>query len=228
MHVRFLGHSCFELTDGRTTLLVDPFLSGNPLAAATADEVAPDAILLTHGHPDHVGDTVAIARRTGAALVSTFYLAPELAEDLPEGHPVAKANLGGRLDFDWGGVRFVPALHASRTPKGAPELAAGLVIEFAGRRIYHLGDTALTSDLALAGRGEPFDLAMVCIGGGPYTMDRIDGVTAAGLVGARTIVPCHYDTLPAIRADAGAYKADVEAAGHAEVAVLRPGGELAL
>jgi L-ascorbate metabolism protein UlaG (beta-lactamase superfamily) len=218
MDIRFLGHAAFALEHDGTTVLIDPFLTGNPRAAASADEVAADTILLTHGHGDHYGDAVAIAKRTGATVMAITEIAGEIGE---EGVAVVDCNLGGTAEFDWGSVRLTPAWHTSTTPKGTVSTPAGLVIEFADKRVYHLGDTALFSDLALAKRRGRLDVALMCIGG-HYTMDRFDAVVAAELVGADQI-PCHYNTFPPIETDAQAFKSDVENAGFAEVVVLDPG-----
>ena len=220
MDIRFLGHAAFALSEGDTTVLVDPFLTGNPKAAVTADEVDATTILLTHGHADHLGDTVDIAKRTGAPVVAIVELAGELEE---EGLTTHNPNLGGTVKLDWGWVKLVPAWHTSTTPKGTVNTPAGLIINFAGKTVYHLGDTALFSDLALAAkRGNPIDVALMCIGG-HFTMDRWDAVEAANLVGARQVIPCHYDTFPPIETDPQAFKADVESATSSEVVVLQPG-----
>ena len=219
MDIRFLGHAAFALEHGGTTVLIDPFLTGNPKAAASADEVAADAILLSHGHGDHYGDTVAIAKRTGATVVAITEIAGEIGE---EGVEAIDVNLGGTAEFDWGTVRLTPAWHTSTTPKGTVSTPAGLVVEFGDKRIYHLGDTALFSDLALPKRRGHLDVALMCIGG-HYTMDRFDAVAAAELVGADQVIPCHYDTFPLVETDAQAFKSDVQNAGFAEVVVLQPG-----
>ncbi|MBV9364224.1 MAG: metal-dependent hydrolase [Solirubrobacterales bacterium] len=219
MEVRFLGHACFELADGDATVLIDPFLSGNPKAAISAEDAAATTILLTHGHGDHIGDTVAIAKRTGAPVVAIVEIANELRD---EGVDVRDPNMGGTVRFDWGWVKLVPAWHTSTTPKGTANVPAGLLISFQDSIVYHLGDTCVFSDLQLVGKHNPIDIALMCIGG-HYTMDRVDAVDAAELIGAKTVIPCHYNTFPPIETDAQAFKSDVESATRSNVAVLDPG-----
>jgi L-ascorbate metabolism protein UlaG (beta-lactamase superfamily) len=217
--IRFLGHACFELSDGDDTVLIDPFLSGNPKAAIAADDAAASTILLTHGHGDHIGDTVSIAKRTGAPVVAIVELAGEIGE---EGVDARDPNLGGTVKFDWGWVKLVPAWHTSTTPKGTVNTPAGLLVSFHDTVVYHLGDTCVFSDLQLVGKRAPIDFALMCIGG-HYTMDRSDAVDAAQLVGAKTVIPCHYGTFPPIETDPQAFKSDVESATGSDVVILEPG-----
>jgi L-ascorbate metabolism protein UlaG (beta-lactamase superfamily) len=220
--IRFLGQACFELKADGVTVLTDPFLTGNPLAAASADEVEADVILLTHGHGDHLGDTVDIAKRTGATVVAIVELASEIAGNGVEN--VTGPNYSGTVTFDWGWVKLVPAWHTAVTPSGTPHAPAGLLIHIGDRLIYHLGDTCLFGDMKLiAQRGDKVDLALVPIGG-HYTMDRFDAVSAVSLINPQQVIPCHYNTFPAIETDAEAFKQDVQNAGFAEVIVVDPGG----
>ena len=218
--LRFLGHAAFELKTGDATVLVDPFLTGNPNAAAQADELEATMILLTHGHGDHVGDTVDIAKRTGATVVAITELAGELGD---EGIETLDPNLGGTVNLDWGWVKLVPAWHTSTTPKGTVSTPAGLLISIGDTLVYHLGDTCLFSDLKLiAQRGDKVDVALVPIGG-HYTMDRYDAVTAVEFVDPKLVIPIHYDTFPPIETDSQAFKSDVESKTGASCVLLAPG-----
>jgi L-ascorbate metabolism protein UlaG (beta-lactamase superfamily) len=219
--VRFLGHAAFHISGAGADVLVDPFLTGNPKAAATADEVPADAILVTHGHGDHLGDTVAIAKRTGAHVVAIVELADELRNAGLEN--VSDPNYGGTVKFDWGWVKLVPAWHTAVSPSGTAHAPAGLLISYGGHLIYHLGDTCPFGDLKLiAQRGDKVDLALVPIGG-HYTMDRYDAVTAVELINPQQVIPIHYNTFPPVETDAEAFKQDVQNAGFSEVVIVQPG-----
>jgi L-ascorbate metabolism protein UlaG (beta-lactamase superfamily) len=220
--IRFLGHSAVELKSGDTTVLVDPFITGNPKAAVEASELEPTHLFLTHGHQDHYGDIVDIAKRTSATVVALTEIADELQSK--EGlENVFDPNFGGTVTFDWGWVKLVPAFHSSTTPNGTVTPPAGLLINIGGTLVYDLGDTALFSDLQLiARRGDKVDVAIVPIGG-HYTMDRHDAVTAVEFINPGTVIPIHYDTFPPIETDAEAFKADVEAQTSAHVVILQPG-----
>ncbi|HTU16323.1 MAG TPA: metal-dependent hydrolase [Solirubrobacterales bacterium] len=236
MDIRYHGHSCFELIEGDATLLVDPFLSpNNPLADATADQVSPTHIALTHGHADHVADVVSVAKRTGAQCVAMVELANWLEEQGVEN--VSDPNLGGTVRFDWGSVKLVPAWHTNTTPGsderpfsaelGTPMgVPAGLIIEMGGLTVYDAGDTCLFGDMELIGRRHGVDVALLPIGG-HYTMDREDAAYAAELIGAKRVIPIHYNTFPAIETEVSAFADDVAAKG-IEALIIQPGETLTL
>ncbi len=232
MEIKYHGHSCFELSDGETTLLIDPFLKpNNPAAVHTGEEVEPTHIAITHGHADHMADAVPVAKRTGAHCVSIVELAEWLKGQGIE--DVSDPNLGGTVSFEWGSIKLVPAWHTSTLPgsEEAPFSAehgiaigtpSGFVIKIGGVTVYHAGDTCLFGDMKLIGERDPIDIALLPIGG-HYTMDRHDAVLAAEFVGAKTVIPIHFDTFPPIETDAEAFKADVESKTSAQVVVLKPG-----
>jgi len=221
MEINYIGHSTVELVDGDTRVLVDPFLApNNPAAKVSADDVDPTHVVITHAHQDHFADAVAVGKRTRASFVAISELANVLDEQGIE--EFTDPNLGGTVEFDWGWVKLVQALHSSATPDGTVTYASGLVVNIGGQTVYHLGDTCLFGDLRLIADRTPIDIAIVPIGG-HYTMDRHDAVVAVDLVGARSVIPCHYNTFPAIETDAQAFKADVESKTSSKVAVLDPG-----
>ncbi len=232
MEIKFHGQSCFEISDGSTTVLTDPFLKpNNPVAVATADEVEATHIAITHGHVDHIADALPVAKRTGAHCVAIVEIAHWLQSKGVE--EASDPNLGGTVEFDWGWIGLVPAWHTSTIPGSGddpmnPEggisigTAAGLLINIDGKTIYHAGDTCLFSDMKLIAQRSPIDIALLPIGG-HYTMDRRDAVYAAEFVEAGTVIPMHYNTFPAIEADAEAFKSDVESKTSSKVVVLEPG-----
>jgi len=234
MEIRWHGHSCFELSDGETRVLVDPFLKpNNPKAVVTADEVEPTHIAISHGHADHLADAVPVARRTGAHCVAMVELANWLGSKGIEEDKLSDPNLGGTVEFDWGYISLVPAWHTNTIPGSddAPFSAehgisigvpSGLVIKIGETTVYHAGDTCLFSDMQLIAQRSDIDVALLPIGG-HYTMDRRDAVVAAEFVGAPTVLPMHYDTFPPIETDAAAFKSDVEGQTSSKVVLLEPG-----
>ena len=230
MEIRYHGHSCLELIEGDTTLLVDPFLApNNPMATATAEDVNPTHIALTHGHADHVADVAAVAKRTGAQCVAMVEVANWLEEQGIEN--VSDPNLGGTVTFDDLSIKLVPAWHTNTvpgsderpfsaelgTPMGVP---AGLIIKMGGLTIYDAGDTCLFGDMELIGRRHEVDVALLPIGG-HYTMDREDAAYAATLIGAKRVIPIHYNTFPAVETDVEAFASDLDSHG-IEAVVIAP------
>lgn len=222
MKVTFIGHSSFMLEDGKSRILIDPFVTGNPAATVRPEDLSPTHILLSHGHGDHMGDTEAIARRTGALVITTFELATMLEEKGVKTHPMA---IGGTHAFDFGRVRVTPACHGSGVAGGSP---AGYIFHLAGQTIYHTGDTGLFSDMKLLAELEKIDLFLVPIGDN-YTMGIDDAVVAVDFVRPRLTVPMHYNTFPLIKADPGEFKAKAEArVPGTRVEILNPGQSLEL
>ncbi len=232
MEIKFHGQSCFELSEGDATVLVDPFLKpNNPAAVATAEDVQPTHIAISHGHVDHMADAVGVATRTGAECVAIVEIATWLEEQGVE--KVSDPNLGGTVEFEWGWIKLVPAWHTSTiagsaeapfspTPGTVTGTAAGLLISIGGVTVYHAGDTCLFGDMKLIAERNPVDVALLPIGG-HYTMDRHDAVVAAELIGASTVIPMHYDTFPAIETDSDAFKSEVESRASSRVVLLQPG-----
>lgn len=225
MRLTYLGHSAVRLQHDGHEVLIDPFLSGNPRAGANPDDLHPDAIVLTHAHGDHVGDTEAIARRTGATVISSH----EIAEHFEaRGLTTHGMNPGGPTAFPFGRIRFTPAWHSSSFDLEDGKyggMPMGVVVEMGGTTVYHAGDTALFSDMKLIAR-HGLDIALLPIGGN-YTMDPDDALEAVRFLEAETVVPIHYDTFSLIAQDAHAFAERVEADGSSRCVVLEPGETLA-
>jgi L-ascorbate metabolism protein UlaG (beta-lactamase superfamily) len=221
MKVIYHGHACLTVVIGGKVLLFDPFITGNPLAKNTdAEKVAADFILVSHGHSDHVGDAVAIARRTGALVIANYEVATWLNKNgVPKVHPL---NHGGSCQFDFGRVKFVNAIHSSTMPDGSfGGNPGGFVVESAEGNFYFSGDTALTMDMKLIGESTKLKFAALCIGDN-YTMGVDDAVKAANFIRCDEILGIHFDTFPPITIDHAAAREKFRAAGKT-LHLLHPG-----
>jgi L-ascorbate metabolism protein UlaG (beta-lactamase superfamily) len=207
-------------------VLVDPFLTGNPLAAKSADQVNAELILLSHGHGDHVGDTVAIAQRTGAAVVTNFEISNWLKK---KGVTAHGQNLGGTGDYGFMRVKLTIAFHSGSLPDGSDGgNPNGLIItaKASGQKIYFAGDTALFSDMQLIG-DEGIDVAFLPIGDF-FTMGPEDSIRAIKLIRPRFVAPIHYNTFDQIAQDAGKWANRVSSETNATPIVLDPGGSFSV
>ncbi len=223
VEVRFLGHAATWIRGAGKNVLIDPFLTGNPLAPLGPEEVEADLIVLTHAHGDHWGDTLKIAERTGATVVSTFEIATYAQN---RGAQAWAMNIGGSYAFEGGFLKFFPAWHSSSFPDGTyGGMPMGVVVELEGKRIYHAGDTALFSDMRLVGE-LGLDLALLPIGD-TFTMGPDDALRALELLRPEGVVPIHYNTFPPIQQDPAAFVERAGALGF-EAYALNPGESLAL
>lgn len=216
---RFLGHSCITLTDGKYNLIVDPFLSGSKTAAAKPEDISADYILVSHGHGDHVGDTIDIARRTKATVIANNELAHLLGR---QGLEVIAMHIGGSRQLDFGRVKLTIAHHGGGYGPDASIYTGppvGFLITIGGRVVYHPGDTGLFYDMKLIGDMNNIDLAFLPIGDN-FTMGIEDAAKAVEFLRPRTVVPFHYDTFPVIEADPGEFASRVKGS---RVVVLKPG-----
>lgn len=219
MRIRFLGHSAFEITDGPWNLLIDPFITGNPVCPVRADELNPQYILVTHFHGDHVGDAAAIAKRTGATIITTYEGVAGLEQ---QGLKVVGMNLGGKKRFDFGLVRVTMAFHGSGMAGGH---AAGFVIHLGGKRIYHAGDTALFSDMKLLNgviEAPGIDVALLPIGD-HFTMGPEDAAIAVQWIRPKVVIPMHWGTFPMLVQDPAEFISRVQGLGETRPVLLRPG-----
>ncbi len=221
--LRFLGQSGFLISTPEVKLVIDPFITGNPLAKQSVADLQADFVLVTHAHGDHWGDTLSLAKQ-GATVVSTFEIA-----GYAKAQGAAKVigmNIGGRLGLPGGWLKWTPAWHSSSFPDGSyGGMPMGVVLELANKRIYHSGDTALFSDMTLIG-DMGLDLAILPIGD-HFTMGPEDALGALELLNPKIVVPVHYNTFPPIQQDGQAFAEQASLIGVRGVA-LEPGEELSL
>lgn len=221
----YIGHGTHSLDINGTQVLVDPFFNDNPSTTVSADSVEADFILVSHGHFDHVADVVSIAKRTGAKVISNFEIVSWLqGQGLPEEqtHP---QHIGGGFTHDFGHLKLTIAHHGSGLPDGSyGGNPAGLLVTAQNKKIYFACDTALFLDMQLYGE-EGIDLFVVPIGDN-FTMGPDDALRAVKLVKPKMAVPCHYNTWPPIKQDAGAWAKRVEAETDTKVHALAPGGSV--
>jgi L-ascorbate metabolism protein UlaG (beta-lactamase superfamily) len=220
--VRFLGHACFSLSDGKFTVLFDPFLDGNPDAAMTASEVTADALLVSHGHSDHLGDAIPISKRTGALIVAPYELAMYCQRNGAKVHPL---HIGGARQFEFGWVKLVMATHGSAVVSenlieytGPP---CGFVVKMADKTLYYAGDTGLFGDMGLIGDLHRPQVAILPIGDN-FTMGIEDAVEAAKLVRPDVVIPMHYNAYDVIKQDPNRFAKLVEAED-INCVILKPG-----
>ena len=226
MKITYLAHSCFLVEAAKARLIIDPYLTGSPLAPLKASDVTADFILCSHGHEDHTGDALGIAKRCGAIIIANYEIAEYFGAKGAKTHGL---NPGGASSFPFGRVKLTIAHHSSSVDAGLNPVylgnPCGILLQADGRTIYHAGDTALFLDMELIGR-TGLDLAMVPIGDN-YTMGVEDAAMALDLLKPKVAVPMHFNTWPIIAADADRFAKLASGAGH-PVKVLKPGESMTI
>jgi L-ascorbate metabolism protein UlaG (beta-lactamase superfamily) len=224
--LKYLGHSAFYLEGNGLKALIDPFLSGNPWNVASAGDFTDiNFIFVTHGHGDHLGDAINIAKNTGATIVSVYEIGVYCSS---KGAKTHNMHIGGTYSFPFGRVKLTPAAHGSSFVEGDEIIylgnPCGFIIEVDGKNIYHAGDTGLIADMELLGKYETIDVALLPIGGN-FTMDPIDASIAAELIKPKTAIPMHYKTWPIIDKDPEEFVKLAKEKG-IDAKILRPGETL--
>lgn len=222
--INYIGHSGFFISSGDAKVLIDPFISHNPSAVFLVKYENIKDILLTHGHSDHLGDSIQISRDYGIPLTAVFELALYCSDN---GANASGVNIGARVPINGGYAKFFPAFHSSSTPEGQyAGIPASIMLELDGVRVYHAGDNCLNSEMRVIGETMPPDIALLPIGD-TYTMGIDDAVLAAKWLGAKTVIPMHYNTFPQIAADEEEFRHKAESAG-LKCVILTPGDSVEL
>ena len=222
MKIRWLGHSCF-IIEGNDRIIIDPFINGNPLCKMKPEEIEVDIVAITHGHGDHLGDGIEIAKNNGAKLVAIHEIAQYAASKGAEAEGI---NIGGEIKIGNTSIAMTPAFHSSGIDAinfSISTCPAGLIIS-SGKTVYHAGDTSLFSDMKLIADLYKPKVALLPIGG-RYTMDVKQAAIAAGWIKAEVTIPMHYNTFDLIKQDANEFKMLAAKKG-AKVIILQPMEEI--
>lgn len=221
------GHACFSLFDGTYHIIIDPFITGNPLADVRAEDLNPSYILVSHGHGDHLGDAIEISKRNKSVIIAPNELAIYCSNQGAQSHCM---HIGGSYRFPFGRVKLTPAWHGSAVIKGRDIIytgnPCGFVVEIGGTNIYHAGDTGLFGDMKLIGEMYPLDCALLPIGDN-FVMGPRDALRAAQMLQARITIPMHYNTFPLITQNPDDFIGLLEEASLKGI-VLKPGDQLEL
>lgn len=226
MKVSYHGHSFIKIETKEKTIVIDPFITGNDLTDVQVNELHPDVIIVTHGHSDHIGDTVELAKANNSLVIANFELSTYLGWQGLNTHGM---HIGGAYEFDFGKIKLTPAFHGTGLMTENNEIIylgmpAGVLFMAEGKTIYHSGDTALFSDMKLIGERHPIDLAFLPIGDN-FTMGPEDAALAAKFLQPKTVVPMHYNTFPPIKQDPQKF---VEMLDNGIGKVLHPGESIQL
>ncbi len=216
----FLGHSCIMATDGKYNIIIDPFITGNPQATIRVDDIKADFILVTHGHSDHLGDAVPIAKKNKAMIIAPNELAVYVSQ---QGAKTHNMHIGGAHEFPFGRVKLTIAHHGSAAGDGLQYTGnpCGFLVTMGGKTMYHSGDTGLFYDMKLIGEMNHIDLAFLPVGDN-FTMGIDDAVKAVEFLKPKKVVPFHYKTWPVIDVEPGEFSEKLKGSP-TEVIIISPG-----
>ncbi|MBI5233324.1 MAG: metal-dependent hydrolase [Deltaproteobacteria bacterium] len=224
MRITYHGHSCFMLEGKTDSIIIDPFLCNNPMARIKPSDVKVSAVLVSHGHADHLGDAVWISKKNHAPVIAPFELVNYCISKGAQGHAM---HIGGSHGFPFGRVKLTIAHHGSTTDEGAATATpCGFIITMEDKTVYHAGDTGLFYDMALIGETNPLDIALLPIGDN-FTMGIEDAIRAVKMLRPKVTVPMHYNTFDMIKADPRLFAAGLKG-WPVEVRILNPGEGFAI